>query len=103
MGVPARLHHYSFEDYLMVEENNPLRHEFLDGEIYAMAVGTMLHAALSAVLTALANQLAGQCRTYTSDLRLRVLATGLASYPDATVVCRLDQGPVAIAARGNGM
>jgi Uma2 family endonuclease len=88
MGVPARLHHYSFKDYLMVEENNPVRHEFLDGEIYAMAGGTMLHAALSAaVLTALANQLAGRCRTYTSDLRVRVLATGLASYPDVTVVC----------------
>jgi Uma2 family endonuclease len=88
MGVPARLHHYSFQDYLMVEEMNPVRHEFLDGEIYAMAGGTMLHAALSAaVLTALSNQLAGSCRTYTSDLRVRVLATGLASYPDVTVVC----------------
>jgi len=53
-----------------------------------MAGGTMLHAALSAaVLTALATQLAGRCRTYTSDLRVRVLATGLASYPDVTVVC----------------
>ena len=88
MGVPARLHHYSFQDYLAVEEMNPGRHEFLDGEIYAMAGGTMLHAALSAaVLTALATQLAGRCRTYTSDLRVRVLATGLASYPDVTVVC----------------
>jgi Uma2 family endonuclease len=88
MGVPARLHHYSFQDYLTVEEMNPVRHEFLDGEIYAMAGGTMLHAALSgAVLTALAMQLEGRCRTYTSDLRVRVLATGLASYPDVTVVC----------------
>jgi Uma2 family endonuclease len=88
MGVPARLHHYSFQDYLMVEEMNPGRHEFLDGEIYATAGGTMLHAALSAaVLTTLATQLAGRCRTYTSDLRVRVLATGLASYPDVTVVC----------------
>jgi Uma2 family endonuclease len=88
MGVPARLHHYSFQDYLMVEEMNPGRHEFLDGEIYAIAGGTMLHAALSAaVLTALATQLTGGCRTYTSDLRVRVLATGLATYPDVTLVC----------------
>ena len=50
MGVPARLHHYSFQDYLMVEEMNPGRHEFLDGDIYAMAGGTMLHAALSAAV-----------------------------------------------------
>ena len=88
MGVPARLHHYSFQDYLTVEEMNPGRHEFLDGEIYAMAGGTILHAALAAaVLTALATQLPGRCRTYTSDLRVRVLATGLARYPDVTVVC----------------
>jgi Uma2 family endonuclease len=88
MGVPMRLHHHSFKDYLAVEEMNPIRHEFLDGEIYAMAGGTVLHAALSAaVLTALATQLAARCRTYTSDLRVRVLATGLASYPDVTVVC----------------
>jgi hypothetical protein len=44
MGVPMRLHHYSFKDYLAVEESNPVRHEFLDGEIYAMAGGTILHA-----------------------------------------------------------
>jgi Uma2 family endonuclease len=28
-----------------------------------------------------------QCRVYTSDLRVRVLATGLATYPEVTVVC----------------
>ena len=62
MGVPARLHHYSFQDYLMVEERNPVRHEFLDGDIYAMAGGSMLHAALAgAVLGSLDAQLAGRC------------------------------------------
>ena len=63
MGVPARLHHYSFQDYLMVEERNPVRHEFLDGDIYAMAGGSMLHAALAgAVLGSLDAQLAGRSR-----------------------------------------
>jgi Uma2 family endonuclease len=88
MSVPRQLHHYSFKDYLMVEEMNPVRHEFLNGEIYAMAGGTMLHAALSAaVLSSLDAQLAGRCRVFTSDLRIRALATGLASYPDVTVLC----------------
>jgi Uma2 family endonuclease len=90
MGVPMRLHHYTFKDYLLVEEMNPVRHEYLDGEIYAMAGGTVLHAALAAsVLTSLGPQL-GNCRTFTSDLRIRALSTGLATYPDVTVVC----GPV---------
>jgi Uma2 family endonuclease len=88
MGVPARLHHYSFQDYLMVDEMNPVRHEFLDGDIYAMAGGTILHAALTvAVSSALHRQLAGRCRVFSSDLRIRSLATGLACYPDVTVVC----------------
>ena len=88
MGVPARLHHYSFQDYLTVEEMNPVRHEFLDGDIYAMAGGSMLHAALAgAILGSLDAQLAGRCRVFTSDLRIRVLATGFAGYPDVTVVC----------------
>jgi Uma2 family endonuclease len=86
--VPVRLHRYSFRDYLAVEEDSGVKHEFLDGEIYAMAGGTMLHAALSAsVLASLHAQLAGPCRVYGSDLRIRVAATGLASYPDVTVVC----------------
>jgi Uma2 family endonuclease len=88
MGVPMRLHHYSFKDYLLVEEMNPVRHEYLDGEIYAMAGGSMLHAALAgAVLGSLDAQLAGRCRVFTSHLRIRALATGFAGYPDVTVVC----------------
>lgn len=81
------VHHHSFEDYLAIEQTSSVRHEFLDGGIYAMANGSALHAALSgAVLTALGKQLAGRCRTFTSDLRVRVAATGLATYPDVTVV-----------------
>jgi Uma2 family endonuclease len=34
------------------------------------------------------------CRVYSSDLRVRVLETNLATYPDATVVCRkLESAP----------
>ncbi len=89
MAQPVRLHHYSYLEYRMLEEASSTKHEFLDSEIYAMAGGTPLHAALgAAVATALSNQLAGsECRVYSSDLRVRVVATGLATYPDVTVVC----------------
>ena len=91
MSVSHRLHRHSFRDYLAVEEVSAIKHEFLDGEIYAMAGGSVLHAALSAsALAVLHAQLKGRCRVFSSDLRIRVLATGLASYPDVTVVC----GPV---------
>jgi Uma2 family endonuclease len=89
VGVPSRLHHHSFQDYLAMEEISNVRHEFLAGEIYAMAGGSVLHAALSAaVLASLHAQLAGRCRVYSSDLRIRVPSTGLASYPDVTILCR---------------
>ena len=88
MSVSVRHHRHSFQDYLAVEEISTVRHEYLDGEIYAMAGGTVRHAALSAaILAALHRQLGGRCRVYSSDLRIRVRATGLASYPDVTVVC----------------
>lgn len=92
MAVPVQLHHHSFKDYLAVEEISTVRHEYLAGEIYAMAGGSVLHAALAAsLLASLHGQLGGRCRVYSSDLRVRVLATGLASYPDVTVICGSPQ------------
>jgi Uma2 family endonuclease len=81
-------HRYTFTEYLELEEIARVRHEFFDGEIYAMAGGTPEHAAMAAAITtALGRQLDPACRVYSSDLRVRILATGLATYPDVTVVC----------------
>jgi Uma2 family endonuclease len=90
MGSGARIHRYTYRDYLALEQAANVRHEFLDGEIYAMAGGTPSHAAICANVTAaLTIQLRGRgCQAYSSDLRVRVLDTGLATYPDVTVVCR---------------
>ncbi len=54
-----------------------------------MAGGTPEHTALAAaVVGILFGQLrGGRCRAHDADLRVRVLATGLATYPDVTVVC----------------
>ncbi len=89
MGASASRRHYTLEDYLGVEEMSGVRHEFLNGEIFAMAGGTPEHAALSAAAVAvLGSKLRGApCRPYSADLRIRVLATGLATYPDAAVIC----------------
>lgn len=80
---------YSFREYVQLEEDSTIKHEYLDGRIYAMAGGTPDHSALAAEV-ALSIGLAirsGSCRLHTSDLRIRVLATGLATYPDLSVVC----------------
>ncbi len=89
MTQAAPRHSYTLRDYLDVEEVSVVRHEFIDGEIVAMAGGTPEHAALAgAILALLGGQLRGQpCRTYSADLRIRVESTGLATYADASVVC----------------
>lgn len=89
MVVAGPHHHHTFQDYLAVEEMGPVRHEFLQGAIFAMAGGTPEHAALSAAIVVLLGaHLRGRpCRPYSADLRLRIPATGLATYADAVVLC----------------
>ena len=83
---------YSFRDYVRVEQDSQIKHEYLDGQIYAMAGGTAEHALLAAVITselmvALRGLRDGRCRVYSSDMRVRVRKAGLCTYPDVTVVC----------------
>lgn len=89
MSAPVHSVHYAWREYLALEGASNVKHEYLDGQIYAMAGGTPVHAALQvAVPNLLFPQLrAGRCRALGSDLRVRVLATGLATYPDLTIVC----------------
>ena len=88
-----RIHRYSYEAYLEHESSSNSKHEFLDGEIYAMAGGTLEHAILAMNVGASLNlQLRDSgCVVASSDLKIRVLATGLASYPDVTVICGAPQ------------
>jgi Uma2 family endonuclease len=97
MAIPAHRIHYTYAEYLGLEASSNVKHEFLDGQIYAMAGGTPEHAALAAAVIGLLFPAlrAGRCRTYDADLRVRVPATGLTTYPDVTVVCgprALDPG-----------
>src|SRR5881227_3318958 len=89
--MPALVHklNYTYAEYLGFEASSNVKHEFLDGEIYAMAGGTPRHAALTlALAAALLNFLrGGPCRAFSSDLRIRVMPSGFAGYPDVTVVC----------------
>jgi Uma2 family endonuclease len=92
MTTSHRRLHYTYAEYLALEDESPIRHEYLDGEIYAMAGGSPDHAALAAaVIGLLGPRLPPGCRTFTSDLRVRVADTGLSTYPDAAVICGRTQ------------
>src|SRR5688572_4962791 len=87
---------YTFSQYVDLEQLSPVRHEFLDGHVWAMAGGTPAHAAIAANVTTLLNVALRdrRCRVFSSDLRVRIKATGLGTYPDVSVVCdRLEHDP----------
>lgn len=79
---------HTFREYLLIEENSPnVKHEYLDGAIYAMAGSTPEHAALvSELMMKLGAMARGRCRVFGSDLGVRVVASDLATFPDVTVV-----------------
>lgn len=89
MTSTALERHYTFREYLDLEASSDLRYEFFDGTVYAMSGGSPEHSGLAAnVIQLLGAQLGGKpCRVFTSDLRVRVLETGLATHPDVSVVC----------------
>jgi Uma2 family endonuclease len=88
MPVPLHKIHYTYAEYLALEASSNVKHEFLGGQIYAMAGGTPEHAALAAAAIGLlfAQLRGGRCRAYDADLRVRT-PSGLATYPDVTVIC----------------
>ena len=97
----ARRLHYSYDEYLRALEVSELKLEYCDGVIYAMAGGSATHAELAArIIRLLGNALGRQCRVYTSDLKVRVEAADLSTFPDAAVVCG---DPVAAAIDSNAI
>jgi Uma2 family endonuclease len=103
MRGPRRLHRYTYADYVAIEMVSTGKHEFLDGEIYAMAGGSEEHSALAAEMVRMLGNGVGDrpCRVHTADLRIYVEAVGLATFPDGTVICgplqQHDPSPTATA------
>jgi Uma2 family endonuclease len=87
---------FTFAEYVQLEQMSAVKHEFVGGEAYAMSGGSPERAAIAGnVIGLLRAALAGKrCRVFTSDLRIRVQKTGLATYPDTSVICdRVELDP----------
>jgi Uma2 family endonuclease len=89
MGLPQTVQQLRESEYLQIERAAEFKCEFYDGEMFAMAGGTPMHSLLATNLgREFGNRLKGRsCVPFNSDLRLKVLATGLYTYPDLSVVC----------------
>ena len=90
MGIAKAKTKYTVEQYYDLEENEVYKSEFHDGEIFAMAGGSPEHSLIVLNLLAeLRQRLKGKiCTPYESNLRIKVPATGLVTYPDASVFCK---------------
>jgi len=92
MALPAGKLSLTYKDYLALEAETGQRYEWLRGEAWMMAGGTLRHSAVKFNLAGeLYVALRGRpCRAYDSDAKTRVDETDLSTYPDLSVVC----GPV---------
>lgn len=89
MAQAAQQPVFTAADYLAWEPAQLDRHEYLDGEVFAMAGAEDRHVTVSMnIAFALRQHLSGSpCRTYISDMRLRVAAANSYFYPDVLVTC----------------
>ncbi|MEY3881691.1 MAG: hypothetical protein RIQ94_2487, partial [Pseudomonadota bacterium] len=80
----------SVEDYLTGELNSDIKHELIDGTVYAMAGASANHERISGNISRkFGNHLENQpCEPFGSDMKLRINSNFF--YPDVMVDCRFD-------------
>lgn len=85
--------HYTIEEYLALEEAATEKHEYYQGEIFAMAGAKVSHNIVSKnIVSALDGKLRGKpCKPFNSDTRIYVERNSLFTYPDASVICGKPQ------------
>lgn len=77
------------EQYLEIETQNTIKHEYINGEIYAMAGTTDTHNIIALNFASLIrSHLRGtNCRVYFADIKLRLEECNCFYYPDILVTC----------------
>src|SRR5262245_17946076 len=101
MSLPQEQIRYTEDQYLSIERESEERHEYLDGQIFAMAGESPQHGDICTNLAGeLRNQLKGKsCRLWTKYSKVRSGSMpkrldsikGLYSYPDAVIICGKPQ------------
>jgi len=89
MAIPAFDKPATEVEYLAFERDSEEKHEFIDGEIFAMTGASRKHNLVAgSTYVAIYNQLRGKsCEIYPSDMKVRTPSTRSYAYPDITVVC----------------
>ncbi len=89
MSSAAVQSHLTPEEYLALERKATIKSEYLSGQMYAMSGASRAHNLIclniGGELRSLLKKRA--CEVYTNDMRVKVTAAGLYTYPDVLVVC----------------
>ena len=77
------------EEYLQLETKSDIKHEYINGEVYAMAGATDTHVTIAGnIFALLLSHLRGSgCRVYISDMKVRIENKNRFYYPDVLVTC----------------
>ncbi|MFM2312304.1 MAG: hypothetical protein RLZZ04_1580 [Cyanobacteriota bacterium] len=77
------------EEYFQWEEGQQLRHEYINGEVYAMSGGTINHSKIASNLNFIlkSHLRGGGCQVLTSDARVNIVQSNDYVYPDLSVTC----------------
>jgi Uma2 family endonuclease len=77
------------QEYLEWEEQQPIKYEYINGEVFAMTGGILPHNSIAVNLTsALKNHLRGKgCKVFMADAKVGVSQNGPFHYPDVMVSC----------------
>ncbi len=89
MTVSKSHSYFTPEEYLEIERSSLLKHEYIQGQVVAMAGASKAHVLVTGNLSALlVNHLQGTgCMPYATDMKVRLPALGLFYYPDLAVTC----------------
>ncbi len=89
MAVPKKKPKFTFEEYLALEEKAANKSEYYQGDIFSIPSGTPEHSLISSNISReMGNALKGKpCLVYDSNLKVRIDAADVASYPDVLVIC----------------
>jgi Uma2 family endonuclease len=88
-ALPQATKRYTPADYYALESAAQYKSDFYEGEIFDMSGGTSTHSLITAnVVGELRHRLKGKpCTVYESNMRLKISATGLRTYPDVNIYC----------------
>jgi Uma2 family endonuclease len=89
IAAKEQLPRFTPEEYFAWEEQQEEKHEYFDGEVYAMSGGTLNHSRIAVnVITMLDNHLVdGGCQVLNSDARIKIHRSEKYVYPDVSVTC----------------